>query len=163
ALNRPATPWVICLTTCAFHSFDAPKSSWGSPTRTPSLPKLSSAAFRKKAVCTHALVGIQPTRRHVPPSSASCSMQTVRAPSCAARIAAVYPPGPPPRTATSQSILLLVGFRADPSEARAGRVDALEPGSRLEPLEDLTGFGQQPLACFASAEQLGVLELRDGE
>src|SRR5580765_4984194 len=49
---------------------------------------------------------MQPTRRHVPPSSGSFSTQTTFAPSCAARIAAVYPPGPPPRTATSQSIAL---------------------------------------------------------
>src|SRR3954469_10983422 len=57
----------------------------------------------KCAVCTHAFVGMQPTRRQVPPSSGSFSMQTTFAPSCAARIAAVYPPGPPPRTATSHS------------------------------------------------------------
>ena len=37
---------------------------------------------------------MQPTRRQVPPSSGSLSMQTTFAPSCAARIAAVYPPGP---------------------------------------------------------------------
>ena len=42
------------------------------------------------AVCTHAFVGMQPTRRHVPPSSGSFSMQTVLAPSCAARIALSY-------------------------------------------------------------------------
>src|SRR5436190_17662188 len=47
---------------------------------------------------------MHPTRRHVPPSSRCCSIQTAFAPSCAARIAAVYPPGPPPRTATSHSI-----------------------------------------------------------
>ena len=41
------------------------------------------------AVCTHALVGMQPTRRQVPPSSGSFSTQATRAPSCAARIAAV--------------------------------------------------------------------------
>ena len=47
---------------------------------------------------------MQPTRRQVPPSSGSCSTQTTLAPSCAARIAAVYPPGPPPSTATSHFI-----------------------------------------------------------
>ncbi len=107
ALNSPATPWVICLTTCAFHSFAVARSSSGAPTRTPSLANVSSASFSENAVCTQAFVGMQPTRRHVPPSSGSCSMQTALAPSWAARIAAVYPPGPPPRTATSQSISLL--------------------------------------------------------
>ena len=60
-----------------------------SPTWTPSLPNVSSASLSAKAVCTQALVGMQPTRRQVPPSSGSFSMQTVLASSCAARIAAV--------------------------------------------------------------------------
>ena len=89
ALNRLATPPVICATTCAFHSFDAPKSSCGSPTRTPNFPKLSCASLSANAVCTHAFVGMQPTRRHVPPSSGSFSMHATVAPSWAARIAAV--------------------------------------------------------------------------
>jgi hypothetical protein len=89
ALKRLATPLVICSTTPAFHSFAEPRSSRGSPTWTPSLPKVSSASFSANAVCTHAFVGMQPTRRHVPPSSGSFSMQTTLAPSCAARIAAV--------------------------------------------------------------------------
>jgi hypothetical protein len=88
-LNRKATPSVICLTTAAFHSFAAARSSSGSPTRTPAFAKVSSASFRYHAVCTHAFVGMQPMRRQVPPSSGSLSMQTVFAPSCAARIAAV--------------------------------------------------------------------------
>jgi len=89
ALNKEATPLVICLTTAAFHSFACPKSSSGSETVTPSLPKESRAWCRKCAVWTQALVGMQPTRRQVPPSSGSFSMQTTFAPSCAARIAAV--------------------------------------------------------------------------
>ena len=89
ALKRLATPPVICLTTPSFHSFAAPKSSSGSPTLTPSLANVSSASLSANAVCTQAFVGMQPTRRQVPPSSGSFSMQTVFAPSCAARIAAV--------------------------------------------------------------------------
>ena len=89
ALKSPATPWVICLTTWSFHWFAAPKSSCGAPTWTPSLPKVSWASLIANAVCTQAFVGMQPTRRHVPPSSGSFSMQTALAPSCAARIAAV--------------------------------------------------------------------------
>ncbi len=89
ALKSWAMPPVICLTTPSFHSFAVEKSSSGSPTWTPSLPKVSSASLIAKAVCTQALVGMQPTRRQVPPSSGSFSMQTALAPSCAARIAAV--------------------------------------------------------------------------
>ena len=89
ALKSAATPPVICLTTAAFHSFASPKSSCGSPTVTPSLPNVSCAWCMKWAVCTHAFVGMHPTRRHVPPSSGSFSMHATLAPSCAARIAAV--------------------------------------------------------------------------
>ena len=89
ALKSEATPPVICETTLAFHSFDFAKSSCGSATVTPSLPNESRAWWRKCAVCTQAFVGMQPTRRQVPPSSGSFSMQTTLAPSWAARIAAV--------------------------------------------------------------------------
>ena len=51
--------------------------------------KLSSASLSANAVCTHAFVGMQPTRRQVPPSSGSRSMQATFAPSCAARMAAL--------------------------------------------------------------------------
>ena len=108
ALNRPAIPPVICLTTPFFHSTAVPKSSSGFETLTPNFAKTSSAWCSACAVCTHAFVGMQPTRRQVPPSSGSSSMQAVFAPSWAARIAAVYPPGPPPRTATSTSISQLL-------------------------------------------------------
>ena len=89
ALNRNATPLVIRVTAAAFHSFAAGKSSFGASTLTPSLPKVSLACFSANAVCTHAFVGMQPMRRHVPPSSGSRSMHATLAPSCAARIAAV--------------------------------------------------------------------------
>jgi hypothetical protein len=48
------------------------------------------------------LDGIQPQFRHTPPS-ASRSTIAVRSPSCPARIAATYPPGPDPSTTTSKS------------------------------------------------------------
>ena len=81
ALKRLATPLVICLTTPSFHWFAVAKSSCGAPTWTPSLPNVSSASLIANAVCTQAFVGMQPTRRHVPPSSGSFSMQTAFAPS----------------------------------------------------------------------------------
>src|SRR3990167_290893 len=56
-----------------------------------------------------ALVGIQPRLRQAPPTL-SFSIRATLAPSWAARIAATYPPGPPPITATSNlsDISLLV-------------------------------------------------------
>src|SRR3954470_24605206 len=119
ALKRLATPPVICLTTPSFHWLATAKSSCGSPTRTPSFANVSSASLIAKAVCTQAFVGTHPTRRHVPPSSGSCSMHTALAPSCAARMAAVYPPGPPPRTATSTSTLLGAACRRRSQDGRA--------------------------------------------
>jgi hypothetical protein len=67
----------------------APKSSVAPSTFTPSFANVSFPWWRKCAVCTHALVGMHPTRRHVPPSSGSFSMHATFAPSWAARIAAV--------------------------------------------------------------------------
>src|SRR6185437_16328580 len=53
-------------------------------------------------VRSSALVGMQPQLRQMPPR---CSRSTtaVFIPSCAARIAATYPPGPPPSTIRSNS------------------------------------------------------------
>ena len=81
ALKSGATPPVICLTTAAFHSPACPKSSRGSAVTTPSFWLISRAAWSACAVCTQAFVGMQPTRRHVPPSSGSFSMHAERAPS----------------------------------------------------------------------------------
>ena len=121
ALKSDATPPVICLTTPAFHWFAVARSSSGSPIWTPSLPNVSCASLSDHAVCTHAFVGMQPTRRQVPPSSGSFSTQATLAPSCAARIAAVYPPGPPPSTAMSTSISLPRWLSLDANDARSAR------------------------------------------
>src|SRR5688572_30023251 len=45
---------------------------------------------------------MQPTRRHVPPRAVFLSMHATFMPSCAARIAATYPPGPAPTTTRSK-------------------------------------------------------------
>src|SRR5437763_6013011 len=80
-LNRLATPDVIWLTTCDFHSFAVPKSSDGGPTSAPSFPNVCSASLLAGAVSSYAFVGMHPMRRQVPPSSDSFSMQIVLAPS----------------------------------------------------------------------------------
>src|SRR5262249_52930937 len=101
---------------------------------------VSCASLIANAVWTQALVGMHPTRRQVPPSASSFSMQTAFAPSCAARIAAVYPPGPPPRTATSQSISLSrirFGFRGDPSGGQGASGEIGAHDERAAALRDL--------------------------
>src|SRR5439155_18946930 len=50
------------------------------------------------------LVGIQPMCRQVPPRAGHFSTRAVFSPSCAARMAATYPPGPLPMTVTSKLI-----------------------------------------------------------
>ncbi len=62
-------------------------------------PAISSTSESSSAECSIAFVGIQPTFRQVPPSL-FFSISVTSPPSCAARIAATYPPGPPPMTAT---------------------------------------------------------------
>src|SRR4051812_30892074 len=137
ALKSCATPPAICLTTPVFHSFALPKSSCGSLTLTPSFANVSSASWIANAVCTHAFVGMHPTRRHVPPSSGSFSMHATVAPSWAARIAAAYPPGPPPRTATSTSTRLMLVARVvklrQHRPAAAALADLLEAVALVEP------------------------------
>ena len=104
ALKSEATPPVIWSTTAPFHPATAPQSSVGSPTTTPSFANVSFASWKACALCTQALVGMQPTRRQVPPRASASSMHATCAPSWAARMAAVYPAGPPPRMATSTFI-----------------------------------------------------------
>jgi hypothetical protein len=82
-------PCVICFTTAAFHAFAFLNSRRKPSSLIPSLSNVSSASFSANAVCTHAFVGMQPMRRHVPPNSGARSIHATLAPSCAARIAAV--------------------------------------------------------------------------
>ena len=51
--------------------------------------------------CNKVFEGIQPTFKHVPPKEPRFSIIAVFIPSWAARIAATYPPGPPPITIRS--------------------------------------------------------------
>src|SRR5262252_5920685 len=50
---------------------------------------------------------MQPILRQVPPRTSRLSMMAVFKPSCAARIAPVYPAGPPPRTMISNDTMPL--------------------------------------------------------
>jgi hypothetical protein len=50
---------------------------------------------------------MQPTFKQVPPNVGYFSMMVVLNPNCAARMAATYPPGPEPITATSVVIFFM--------------------------------------------------------
>ena len=62
------------------------------------------ATFSACACSSSALVGMQPQIRQVPPSVFCFSTTATLRPSCAARIAATYPPVPAPITTTSYSL-----------------------------------------------------------
>ena len=96
ALRRCSTPPRCCSTTAALRASSAPKSTRGSPSTTPK-PAASRARRSRSVAATRALVGMQPRLRQVPPIARDSTSAT-RAPSCAARRAATYPAGPPPRT-----------------------------------------------------------------
>ncbi len=99
--KRPAIPRLNFATTSFFRSAILAKSKFTLSAVTPK-PSLCNICSKSSALCKNAFVGIHPLLRHVPPKSLF-STRIVLLPSCDARIAAIYPPGPPPITATSQS------------------------------------------------------------
>ena len=81
------------------------------------------ATFSACACSSSALVGIQPQIRQVPPSVFCFSTTATLRPSCAARMAATYPPVPAPITTTSYSLATISHCRPDrnsPSRETAG-------------------------------------------
>ncbi len=88
----------------------APRSGVACPT---SIPKRSAPRIMRNtsALRSSALVGMQPQFRQTPPNWAF-STRAVRKPSWLARMAATYPPGPPPTTITS-NLLSLIGTSSD--------------------------------------------------
>src|SRR5689334_1146440 len=70
----------------------------------------SFAIFSAWACSRSAFVGIQPQFKHVPPTTGARSTTAVRKPTCAARIAATYPPVPEPITTTSYSFAIYLSF-----------------------------------------------------
>ncbi len=76
--------------------------SISTPSNEASIPMCTAerAVSATSAAWSSAFVGIHPRCRHVPPSSFS-SIRITERPSSAARIAAAYPPEPPPRITTS--------------------------------------------------------------
>src|SRR5688572_4841374 len=89
-------------------SFRACTAGMSIDTAAPSMPLkphsfAACAIFSACACSSNALVGMQPQIRQVPPSVFCFSTTATLRPSCAARIAATYPPVPAPITTTSYS------------------------------------------------------------
>src|SRR3990167_8525926 len=93
-------------------------------------PSLASWYFQE--LSSNALDGMQPTFRQVPPRailpslSWYFSIQAVFRPSCAALMAATYPPGPPPLTAPANFWDITYSFSNNP--------DGPDPGPPWEKL-----------------------------
>ena len=100
-LSNCATPPDILSHTDCFQACSFLKSSWISLGKSkPMVGPSCIMRWRKCAAVIMAFDGMQPTFKHTPPMN-SRSTITVFFPSCAARIAATYPPGPAPITQTS--------------------------------------------------------------
>src|SRR3954471_24910458 len=99
--SRCATPEESCFATARDRFTTFPRSKRDSTGSNPKSVRWCSR-WLISLVRSSALVGIQPQFRQMPPR---CSRSTtaVFMPSCAARIAATYPPGPPPRTTRSNA------------------------------------------------------------
>ena len=93
-------PFELCRTTFSLCFIAAASSSRTSRVETPTSAPCRASSSRS-AVWSRALVGMQPRSVQTPPSRGSFSTIRTDMPSCAARIAATYPPGPEPMIATS--------------------------------------------------------------
>src|SRR4051812_7878686 len=97
---RKWTPLTRPSATTRLRSNAAPKSKVTSPLM-PKVVASSRTRWASSALRSSALDGMQPTLRHTPPQYLDSTTATLL-PSCAARMAATYPPGPAPRTTTSK-------------------------------------------------------------
>src|SRR5512139_882933 len=101
------------------------------------------------ADCRSALVGMQPQLRHVPPR-ASFSISVTSAPRRAARIAAGYPPTPPPmmviRVLSAMNGLLYRIFSSYPAKGRP--VSPLEGDSLCMSSQDQDRFLDEGFQCL---------------
>src|SRR6187402_207870 len=122
---------------------------------TSAFPKLmphsdaSCAIFSACACSRSALVGMQPQLRHVPPSTGCRSTTATVRPSCAARMAATYPPVPEPITTTSNWSAIRPIVACPPKrETPVGRETGFPPDGRVD----------ERCECLL-ARQYGVLQL----
>ena len=98
-LSSAPTPCVSVLVIWFLWAMICGKSTSIPFVRTPSSAPCSRISRISSALRKRHFVGMQPLFRQVPPSF-SFSTSVTAAPSWAARIAATYPPGPPPMTKT---------------------------------------------------------------
>ena len=129
---RKWTPLTMLADTWRERAWVGPKDIVASP----SMPYLALSCWSRcasSAFLMSALLGMQPTLRQTPPQYFFSTTATLF-PSCDARIAATYPPGPAPSTTTSKSAMrpTLSGGKT-PSHRRPRRVSctALATGAAV--------------------------------
>ena len=96
-MPRVSTVTILSLRACTW--LTSMRAGWSPSSRPHSFA--AWAIFRAWACSSSALVGMQPQLRQVPPSVFCRSTTATFSPSCAARIAAGYPPVPAPMMMTS--------------------------------------------------------------
>src|SRR3954469_9669988 len=89
------------------------------------------------ALRSSAFEGMHPTLRHTPPQYLSSTTATLL-PSCAARMAATYPPGPAPRTTTSKCWLMPQSLGGEADRPRS-RCPISPSGQRASDRHELDG------------------------
>ena len=100
-LNSPATPPVSVLMTLSRRCATAAKSTCTPPCTLSPNSSASSISALTSATRSTALAGMHASLRQRPPTTPALSTTAVFIPTCAARIAATYPPGPDPITTQS--------------------------------------------------------------
>ena len=98
---RNSTPLTLPSMPCCLKFIIEGRSSFGGGTLTPIFAKECPASSNISEACNSAFDGMHPILRQVPPSVAFFSTTATFMPSCAARIAQTYPPGPVPMTTRS--------------------------------------------------------------
>src|SRR5690606_38299150 len=112
-LNRYRMPSLFCLTTVSLRPMNLATSMLRSETEMPCSAKCLPACSKCSDDCSSALEGMQPTLVQVPPGAGpplallQASMHATDMPSWAARMAAMYPPGPAPMTTTSNCFAMI--------------------------------------------------------
>src|SRR5262245_94499 len=112
------------------------RSNWSSLNRMPCWAKFSLALQNSSLDSKRALLGMQPMRRQVPPRSGSFSTQVTFRPSCAARMAATYPPGPEPIMTRSCCFCSMSNFEKNTSRILEQPFDVAEKSDRFAAIDD---------------------------
>src|SRR5271165_1084941 len=124
-LNSVMMPFTRSSTILDFHWLSLGRLICGAPPKSMPMFAASRAAAMTSPTCSSALLGMQPQFRQTPPTR-SRSMHSTLFFSCANRMAALYPPGPPPMTIASYFVGMLLAFHQHHVGRRQLRSDVFD-------------------------------------